>query len=764
MLPIDALRPAVLAAVDRGPLVLSAPTGSGKSTQVPRWLPGRVLVVEPRRVACRALACWVAELEGVGLGREVGYAVRGDRRTSASSRIVFATPGVVLRMLREGRDRDFGTLILDEFHERGLDVDLILALALQRRSRLVVMSATLDGDRLAAHLGGEHLRGEGRLHPVDIEHLAGSALLPDPQGLEGRIATALRRVERGDVLVFLPGRGEIQAAHSALEGRVDAELVPLHGGLSLEQQSRALRAGERRRIYLATNVAETSLTLPGIVAVIDSGLVRRTRYHGGRAWLALGPIAQDSADQRAGRAGRLGPGRCIRLWSPQARLEPSTPPAVHRESLVPLVLAAAACGEAGMQLPFFDPPKDYAVAAAREELRALGALDEGGALTERGGRLFAMPTDPWLGRLLAECVSRGIGPVGAALCASLDTRRRLFAGRPEHPEDDLRAGGCDATAGVRAVREGEPRRHGLDRFALKEARESEQRFLQLFDLKRSDDGVDRRLLAEALLTAWPRCAHIPRRRKRQVAWSNGGTELGLGRDSAVDADKAEALLVLDSRAMGQGRERRLLITAAMPVPLKWLAAAGLGVERVAGATVERGCVVTATERVYAGKVLATDERSPTGAFAREAIAQLILRGSLRKGLRSKLAERHELLGLAEALGGRSLEPLDAWFRRRLDDSGLEHPNELKLLDDEDLLPPRPDGLAQQRIDKEFPLRLAIGDASYRIAYDVPRKQATFVQVSGVRKEPPSARFLPRLRGWKLLLEQRGKLTTLRERS
>ncbi|MCO4770575.1 MAG: ATP-dependent RNA helicase [Deltaproteobacteria bacterium] len=760
MLPIDALHDDVLAAIAEAPVVLSAPTGSGKSTQVPRWLPGRVLVVEPRRVACRALAARVADLEGARLGSEVGYVVRGDRRVSDSTRIVFATPGVVLRMLREGREQDFDALVLDEFHERSLDVDLILAIALQRGTRLLVMSATLDGDRLAEHVGGRHLRGEGRLYPVDIEHLEGPDLLPQVQGLEGRVAKALSRVHQGDVLVFLPGRGEIASVQAALQGRVDAELVPLHGGLSLDQQARALSQGNRRRVYLATNVAETSLTLPGIVAVIDSGLVRRTNYHRGRAWLALGPVAQDSADQRAGRAGRLGPGRCIRLWSARAHLEARTPPAVHRESLVPLVLAAAACD--AKDLPFYDPPKDYALAAAQEELTALGALDGAGTLTERGGRLFAMPTDAWLGRLLAECHSRGIGSLGAALCASLDTRRRLFRDRPEDPADDLRAAGCDATAGIRAVWEGQGR-HRLDHFALREAREAEKRFLHLLGTERSVGPIDRRALADALLAAWPNCAHIPRRRKKKVAWSNGGTELSLGRECAVIEEKAEALLVLDSRAIGQGRERRLMITAAMPVPLKWLAAANLGTDRMAGVSTRRGRVLTSTERVYAGKVLSTDERTPTGQFAREAIAQLILRGSLRRGLAKKLADRHALFGLAEALDGRRLEPLEDWFRARLDDSGLDHPSELSLLEDEDLLPPLPPPAARERIELEFPFTLSIGDASYRVSYDVARKWATFHQVGGLRKEPPPERFLPKLRGWKLLLERKNKVTTLRAR-
>ncbi len=454
-LPIDALEVPVLDAIERGNVVVSAPTASGKSTQVPRWLArrGRVLVVEPRRVACRALATRVAELEGARLGGRVGYAVRDDRRCGADTDVLFATPGVALRMVRDGLE-GVATLVLDEFHERGLDTDLILALALRSGVRVLLTSATLDGERLAEHVGGPHLRGEGRQHPVDVEHLPGDALLPTPDGLEGRIRRALDRLDAdGHVLVFLPGVAEIRAAAAALSSRPE-ELIPLHGGLGLTEQSRALSRGTDRRIYLATNVAETSLTLPGVVAVVDSGLVRRTRYHGGRAYLALGPIALDSAEQRAGRAGRLGPGRCVRLWSPLARLEDRTPPAVHRESLVPLVLAAAACGAPDLDLPWYDPPRQHAVDAARADLRALGALDAAGRLTERGEHLFALPTDPWLGRLLAEFEARGLAEHGVALAASLDTRRRLFSGPRPEGEDDLRAPGCDAVAGMRAAATG----------------------------------------------------------------------------------------------------------------------------------------------------------------------------------------------------------------------------------------------------------------------------------------------------------------------
>lgn len=762
-LPIDVLEHPVLEAVERGNLVVSAPTGSGKSTQLPRWLlrRGRVLVVEPRRVACRALASRVAELEGARLGGRVGYTVRDDRRADADTQLLFATPGVVLRMLRDGVEPD--TLVVDEFHERGLETDLILALALRRKQRVLLTSATLDGDRLAAHVGGPHLVGEGRLHPVDVEHPATGPLLPSVDGLERRVRGALDRLQAdGHVLVFLPGVGEIRAVAAALHDRSE-EVVPLHGRLSLKEQSRALTAGSRRRIYLATNVAETSLTLPGVVAVIDSGLVRRTHYHGGRGYLALGPIAMDSAEQRAGRAGRLGPGRCVRLWSKQARLERQTPPAIHRESLVPLVLAAAACGAPTLDLPFYDAPKPHALDAARGDLTALGALDEDG-LTARGERLFGMPADPWIARLLAEFESRGLTEHGVALAASLDTRRRLFGGHRAEDEEDLRAAGCDAVAGMRAVWMGS-KRHGLDGGALEQARTAAKRFRRLLGTGAPPDElrIDRKELALAILAAWPNSAHIARRRKRRVAWANGaGPELDLGRESAVEEDEAEAVLVLEQRAMGQGSDRRLLATRAMPVKLRWLVEAGLGTERLSGVDRVRGKLVAKTERVYAGKVLAVDETRPSGPMLREAVATLVLRGSLFKSVRHELPGRLERAGLAAGLAGEEPPPEPAvWLLQRLEDLGLEAASELKLLEPSDLLPdPLPDEVAAQ-LDAQFPASLDIGDARYAITYEVGRKAATFRQVSGTRKTPPPERMLPRLRGWRLFLERKNKRTKLR---
>jgi len=778
-LPIDALRSAFEAALDRGPVALSAPTGSGKSTQIPRWLRGRgrVLVVEPRRVACRALASRVAELERCPLGEAVGYRVRNEDRSRSNTEVLFVTTGVALRMIRDGALARFPSLVLDEFHERSLDLDLILALAMRDgRARIVVTSATLAVERVAEHLGGACLRGEGRLHPVEARHVPGRAIAPDGRGLEGRLREALRQAagDPGDVLVFLPGKGEIAAAMSALRGVADLDLLALHGGLTLREQARVFKPGERRRVVLATNVAETSLTIPRIGVVIDSGLVRRTRYHGGRGVLTLMPIARDSAEQRAGRAGRLGPGVCYRLWRQDARMAPSTPPEIHRESLVPLVLAAAACGSHELDLPFLDPPKGFAVDAARETLRGLGALDAGDALTERGGRLFGMPVDAHLGRLLVEAEARGNLADAIALAASLATSRRLFLGRPDDPELDLRAAGCDAVARIHAVESGRPGPNLLDRQGLAEARHIARRFRRLFGLPGDGGGppraIDRRRLAATLLAAWPDCAHVARRRKRYVKWSNGGTELELGRETAVepaapDRDRVDAVLVLESRAFGESETRkRLVITAAMPAPVPWLVAAGLGRERLAGVAMERGALVARIERVYAGRVIDARSDSPAGALAREGVRDLFLRGSLFKGSLKPAKERHEAASLAARLARRPPPaPFEDWVLSRLEDLGLEEAEDLELLSGEDLMPEPLDPVEQAALDRAYPRALSIGDAVYKITYSVAKREATLHQVGGTRKDPPSDRYLPRLPGWRLLFEKKNRVRVLRER-
>ena len=799
-LPITPLLPRILAAARQGPVVVSAPTGSGKSTCVPPVLTalGRVLVIEPRRVACRALAARVAELRGCPAGTDVGWIVRDERRVAADAAITFVTPGVALRIVQSGGIDDFAAVVLDEFHERAFDTDLLLCLLQERRgapgardAALVVMSATLQGDRLAEHLGGVHLVGEGRTFPIAVRWMPGQATLPAKRGLDERLAAALDVCAcdpdcTGDVLVFLPGKAEIARAAQAVQagagGRWD--VATLHGGMTVRDQGDVLRprgrgGARQRRVVLATNVAETSLTIPGVGVVIDSGLVRGMVYRAGRGYLSLLPIARDSAEQRAGRAGRLGPGVCIRLWNEAAGLADVTLPEIHRGSLVSLTLAALACSPRGMDLPWLDRPKSFAVAAAMAELTALGCVRDG-HITEAGVRLFSLPLDVGLARLLTEgAASPDLAEPSLLLAAALSAGRSLFRrsdqGRSggydergpvtlDRPEDDLRSAGCDAVALIEAVRVGEPRSHGLDAKALAEARAAAKRFRRLgFGAGGWSGPVPRRALVELLLRVWPGCAHVRRdQKKRRFTWAAGGTEMELDRDSAVRAADTQALAVLDSRAVvaQQRRGSGLLITAAMPVPLAWLAAAGLGEDQVSKPGLCDGALRVTVSQVYAGKVLATREEAPVGEAARLAIRDLALAGRIMKGqgLRAALLERYELAQLAAQVAHTEpLAPLPEWLLGRLDEVGLESGEDLALLDADDLLPPSPPAEIAELIERRFPRTLNTGDARYEIEYQVAERRAIFHQVRGSRKQPPSAVHLPRLAGFRLFWEHKNRV-------
>jgi len=799
-LPIETLRDETVSALSSSPVVITAPTASGKSTQVPRWCSreGRVLVVEPRRVACRSLAVRVADLEGCRPGDDVGYSVRDDHRAGDATRVTFATPGVVLRMMEEERGpggpvlSDFHTLILDEFHERRLDVDLILALAMVRfEGRLCVMSATMDGDRVADHLGGRHLHAEGRVYPVAMRHLPGSVMLPDIRGVEDRVLTALESAseERGNVLVFLPGKGEISDLSRVIRERTDLDVLELHGGLSLKEQSLAFEETARRRVILATNVAETSITLPGIGVVIDSGLVRQTRYHNDRGFLTLVPVAMDSADQRAGRAGRLESGICIRLWSESARLEPVTTPEVHRESLVPLVMASAACGANPSDLPFLDRPRDHALATAQEDLHALGVLDGSADITERGRRIFGLPLDTPLGRLLVEAESKSEDCLRDAidLVSVLAVGRPLFRSdrRPPDREDDLRSSGDDASAMIRAVRTGRPERHGLARFTLMEARSIRNRLLGAWGLESQNERtgkIDIRRLARTAMSADPRCVYVARRRRGRVSWSNGGPEMELARESAIDGDKTEAIAVLDTWALGLGsRKTRVLITCAVPLPIPWLAATGLGRERIAGVTFKGGRVLARMERVYARKVVAVNEGPPQGRLAREAIRDLFLRGSIFKETVKPTRDRLEAAALYQRLqdSGRigaedfhgsespwpsdsAIPSIDDWVMGRLETLGVESGEDIELLTPDDLMPPRLPEPIRERLDREFPRTVSVGDARYRVDYDLPARSVVLHKIAGQRKTPPPLDYLPGFKGFDIFLMDRQRKVTLKK--
>lgn len=455
--PISTLLPQILTTLERGTrLVLEAPPGAGKTTQVPPalldapWLEGRkIIMLEPRRVAARSAAQFMARQLGENVGETVGYRIRFENKISARTRIEVVTEGILTRMLQDDPLLEgVGALLFDEFHERHLAADLGLALALDVQSqlredlRIVVMSATLDGERLAQFLDAPRLSSEGRSFPVTIAHFPSRR----DEALEPQARRAVEQAlaeHPGDVLVFLPGQREIARVQTALQSVLDpaVQVLPLHGELPVDQQSQVLQPdpGGRRRVVLATNVAESSVTLPGVRVVIDAGLAREPRYdpNSGFARLDVVSIAQASADQRAGRAGRVAEGWAWRLWPQSQRLEAQRRPEIAQVELASLALELAAWGSDDLR--FVDTPPAGALAAARELLQRLGALSDSGTLTPLGRRMLTLGTHP---RLAAMLMAAGAGVEQALACdlAALVEAR-----------DPLRQGGDALAARWRAL-------------------------------------------------------------------------------------------------------------------------------------------------------------------------------------------------------------------------------------------------------------------------------------------------------------------------
>ena len=452
---LEALKTALRA---HGGVVLEAPPGAGKSTVVPLalldepWVGNRkILMLEPRRLAARAVAQRMASTLGENVGETVGYRMRLETRVSHRTRIEVVTEGVLNRLIQSDPAlENVALVIFDEFHERSLNADLGLALCLDSRAalgtdlKILVMSATLDGVAVAKLLASNAtadapiVSSAGRSFPVEIRYLGkGLPLLPSDAESPDRAAglavlRALRECE-GDILVFLPGMAEIRRVKDFIESAPDfiaskAETLPLHGDLAVDSQDEALRAGSgARRIILSTNIAETSLTLPGIRVVIDSGLVRRAVFDpaSGMSRLETRRISRASAAQRAGRAGRVAAGICYRLWSEGAErsLSAYTPAELIEADLMPLSLDLAEWGVIDpARLCWLDVPPRAVLDSARNTLYALGALDQQGRITQHGREMASWPVHPRLAHLLIESCHRGIERDGARLAALLTER------------------------------------------------------------------------------------------------------------------------------------------------------------------------------------------------------------------------------------------------------------------------------------------------------------------------------------------------------
>ncbi|MFA5181515.1 MAG: ATP-dependent helicase HrpB [Syntrophales bacterium] len=533
--PIDHILPELKEAVlNRPAVVLQAPPASGKTTRVPLALleailpaHGKIIMLEPRRIAAVAAARWMAQRLKEPVGKTVGYAIRFDRRISKDTRLEVVTEGILTRRLLDDPALDgVAMIIFDEFHERSLQADLALALSLdiQRGLRadlkLLVMSATLEAAPIAALLGNAPvISASGESFPVAERYLPGNGWAggrgePWEDRIVGTVLTALRETT-GDILVFLPGAGEIRRAAAAiqefLKGREDpVSLHPLYGDLPFAEQERAILPARQRKIVLATNIAETSLTIEGVRVVIDGGQARRLQYDPatGMNRLVTVTTSRASATQRQGRAGRLGPGTCYRLYSRHVyeSMIPFTPPEILTSDLSSLVLELAAWGITDpLAMAWLDPPPKASWEGARQLLTDLDALDRTGTVTTVGRDMVHLPLHPRLGRLLLRAAESGRLHLGADLAALLSERDIM---RRNNIDDRDRQGGADISERIAMLQRWRKEKQtpvGTDPYALRAVERAAEQLRSL--AKTAAEGTVRKsedpAISSLLLHAYP---------------------------------------------------------------------------------------------------------------------------------------------------------------------------------------------------------------------------------------------------------------------
>jgi ATP-dependent helicase HrpB len=604
-LPIDPALPQIVERLrESRSLVLVAPPGAGKTTRVPPAIlragllsaaHPNLVMLQPRRVAARAAAQRIAEENGWELGREVGYHVRFDRKLTGSTRIRVLTEGILTRQLLDDPFLPgIGAVLLDEFHERSLHTDVAIAFLreIQQTVRddlmLVVMSATLEAEPVARFLGDCPIaRTEGRTYPIDTRY-AGSPTVKPQERLPERVVEAIEALaDENDVLVFLPGAEEIRRTQRRLEPlteRHDWLVLPLHGSLPAAQQTLALRPAGRRKIVLATNIAETSLTIDGVRTVIDSGLARIAGYDSRRGLdkLELKRISKASATQRAGRAGRTAPGQCIRLWAEREQrfLADFELPEVRRVDLCQTVLAMHAWGQSDpRRFGWYEPPAEEAIAAAERLLEMLGALtaERGGKITPLGRRLMALPVHPRLARLLLSAAEGGLLEEGAAVAALLsekDIVRTEPTGGPPIPREQ---GPSDVSLRLELLARAEAdhfsvtlRDAGIDPMAARQVAQTRDELLRICRrlpkgnrCNSRDDG-----LLKLPLLAYP--DRVCRRRggADRAVMVGGGGGVKLAPESTVT--QAEFFLALDARHDERSKAREALVRVASAIEAPWL--------------------------------------------------------------------------------------------------------------------------------------------------------------------------------------------------
>ena len=760
VLPIDSVLPDVCSALERGTnAVLQAPPGAGKTTKVPlalldaKWRGDqKIIMLEPRRLAARAAARRMAHLLGENVGDRVGYRVRFDSKVSAKTRIEVVTEGILVRMIQDDPELSgVGVLIFDEFHERSLDADLGLALALETQGalrddlRIIVMSATLDGEPIARLMGDcPVITSEGRAYPVETTYIAPRVDNWGNVRIDAEMTAAIRtalREETGSILAFLPGQGEITRVEAALKQSVGKDVIvaPLYGAMNAQAQDIAIEPapGGTRKVVLATAIAETSLTIDGIRVVIDSGLQRLPQFDpaSGMTRLVTVKSSQASAEQRRGRAGRLEPGMCYRLWAEaEHRARPAfTNPEISVADLAPLTLELARWGVTDPNsLPWLDVPDGAKLDQARDVLRRLEALDDANRITAMGTAMAGLPVHPRLAHMMLRGDMLGLADQACALAALLSDR------------DFMRGRGADLRLRVEAI---------LNRQAPKMIGEAaKQLSRRLKDARHKvdltgDKGRVDRADQVGLLLAFAYPDRIGERRKGQDARYrlSGGRGGVLPNGDGLAAEPYIAVAELD----GQAREAKIYLAA----PLSRATLETHFADQISEGTEvfwdsQSSAVQARWQRRIGALVL--DEKATHDAADPEAITTAMIEGIRRlglhclpwdkaaDGLRERLAFLHRVDGesWSDVSDDGLLATLETWLAPYL--TGITKRNQLKQINISEALLSGIDWNQRQELDRLAPTHWQVPTGSnIRLDYsgDTPALPVRMQEMFGATETP-----------------------------
>ncbi|WP_052879106.1 helicase-related protein [Vibrio coralliirubri] len=790
LLPIDAYQSVFHEQIVNSHLVVEAETGSGKSTRLPLWASqhGRVLVVEPRRIACTSLAKYLAQQSGEKLGSKVGYAIKLESEYNEQTDVVFVTPGIALRWLSEDGLASFDVIVVDEFHERRWDIDLLVAILKQKAShRLVITSATIEGERLAQYLDANRISCEGRTYQVEIEHRANeSRTLPDIRYLEQRIAEEVNHqliASSGDMLVFLPGKKEIVQCEQALAKNPDTQVVKLHASVSDKERDLALsgrnintEGNGLRKVILATNVAETSLTIPDIGVVIDSGLERRTVQRNGRTTLMLKSISRASAKQRAGRAGRVMDGVCVRLYGEHAALELVTPPELQREELTEPMLAAACCGSPLESLSFLDPIPEKSLNSATQTLLTMEAINANHQVTEHGKKLYPLPIDALYADIVTRIKTKALKEAMVDLTAALSVPARLYQlpNNAEHLEAlaQQEKEGCDLSLLIQIVRGREYPHLDIDQQALNEAQGLAKQMREVFELPQLEvaSRFQRIELLKTIVNLHPELVFV-RRLKRKEAFANGVLEVVLGRQNRFP-DNAQAMLVLDTHSLpGRGVKQTLtLATVTAPIPLELIIDAELGEWEQGETVVNDDGVFTEMALVYAGRTITTKLVAAEGQLSLKPIVDLVLNGDQLPGFAKARTQEIKHWQLYVKLGldeNTQYTPeieninFELWFIEQLEVLGVTDVSELEMFDHADIPFDGIPSWLYSEFSEKFPFALSLADLQLDVEYLPARKLIYVHYQSGSRKLSPKRWELPTWSGWRIQYKKASRIIDIK---